>query len=79
MRKVIIKVTQQDIDRGIKGDCEKCPIGLAVQRCLTGMNLRKFYNSTEAQEQPLPPIATEFMRKFDAGEVVTPFEFAICI
>jgi hypothetical protein len=32
--KVIINVTQRDIDRGIKSDCAKCPVALAAARVL---------------------------------------------
>lgn len=68
-----ITVTQEDIDRGVKGSADKCPIGLAVQRAYAA-GLR----FTEKQgEAGLPDNAAEFQWRFDAGLEVKPFSFRV--
>ena len=35
--KVIINVTQEDIEEGQRGNCRSCPIALAINKCLKNM------------------------------------------
>ncbi len=68
-----IKVTQSDIFRGAKMECDTCPIALAVRRVMPQANVQvtpysivfgyKLHNQI-----PLPEIARNFIRRFDAGD-----------
>ena len=81
-----INVTQQDIDKGAPCDSESCPIALAVLRATESDGgafgpevavgpLRVEIGALG--EFRLPPVATKFRRRFDAGERVEPFSFEI--
>ena len=37
---VTIQVTEQDIQHGLAGDCEKCPVALAIYRALHELAVR---------------------------------------
>lgn len=73
----MISVRQEDIDNGKPFDSELCPIGLAVQRALKYIKLSKL--SRNVLIQPIPFVATDFMRRFDKGEIVQPISFPINI
>ena len=62
--KVVVKVTQQDIDAGKPGCWETCPIGLATRRAVGCVWL-----------VDTSPEVDLFAGRFDAGFKVSPFEF----
>lgn len=77
-----IQVTEEDISRGLKGDCHKCPIALAAYKVLgdifqgvtrdtiyykRGDLIKGFYSNKIKQ----------FVEDFDNGRKVEPFEFEI--
>ena len=81
MREVTVEVTQEDIDRGARGSCYRCPIALAIDRivghpvevdCIEvkGCGWRAF----------LPDEAGDFVEFFDnkTGRVA-PFTFTLSV
>lgn len=76
-----INVTQEDINKGIKSDCSKCPIALAANRVIPNGALAvggasiTYWNEKEAISILLPEIALKFIRDFDSGRKVKPFSF----
>ncbi len=83
---MIIRVTQDDIDNGVRGTSAYCPIARAIKREVTadahwiiagytglwfGLYERGGYRATT------PPIASAFMSKFDKHEAVEPIEFEV--
>lgn len=80
---VTIKVTQEHIDRGIKADCEFCPVALAAREVFNTNKLKVNYTSihyTEDDEWDYARITEEldtFMHAFDVGNHVEPQEFIV--
>ena len=76
---MLIKVTQEHIDSGVRGDCSKCPIALAISEQVNnrvgvskgGIIIPYLYETF----LETPPLAREFIEKFDAGKEVEPFVF----
>lgn len=80
---MIIKVTQEDIDKGIQKDCEQCPIARAMRRAfgcnvqITSIIYRKNDGILAYGPHGMPDIVTSFIRDFDSSLKVTPFEFEV--
>lgn len=91
-KRLIVTVTQEDIDHGTQGDCARCPIARAVVRELapyypddavvhaTVGSLAATY--TDSSEHPeyayeLSQAAREFIRAFDTGHSVKPALFTL--
>lgn len=88
--KVKINVTEDDIEHGIKSDCRKCPIALAINTHLAdgyivavnmtdvfiqrSSNLLSFLHVAR-----LPLTACRFIHKFDCYLAHTPFDFYLDI
>ncbi len=78
-----ITVTQSDIFRGAKSECETCPIALAVRRVMPKANVQVTPHSIVFgyklhSQIHLPEKARNFIRKFDAGDKMEePFTFDI--
>ena len=77
-----IQVTQEDIDRGIAGSCGRCPITLAIRRATS----KNYYTGVEdvfhmdyGPVIRLPFEAIKFIKNFDSGNEVKPFEFEVGI
>ena len=74
-----IQVTGKDIKNGKRGDCNKCPIALAVGRKTGGwasvsddiLTLRGVYS--------VPEEVNYFTEDFDHGKKVKPFSFVMRI
>lgn len=88
-----VRVTQEDIEQGVVGDPDRCPLALAAIRVLPQI--------AEAQVYPiepgppfdwvlcfvylgggavpviLPPLARKWAMDYDAGIVGKPFEFEV--
>lgn len=76
---MIVKVTQEHIDKGRKSSCVSCPVALAFEEAgklaFVGVEaVRPLGGFIEAR---LPVEATRFIRAFDRDEQVTPFEFEV--
>ena len=76
-----IKVTKAHIKRGKRGTSDWCPIALAVRRAYFYPSVYGswFCHGSGAGRRvvQLPDVAREFIRRFDAGEDVAPFEFEV--
>lgn len=86
---MLIKLTQEHIDRGTRGDCLDCPLALAAKEAgiktpwVTETYITSDNASAPDDKMYLPKIATDFIRNFD-GEVegadaskCVPFEFEL--
>ena len=81
----IIEVTKGDITAGRPGDCERCPIALAVARAIkrddvhVSMSLMRagdYYDSNSILWN-LSKKVQNFIRRFDEGKPVKPFRFRL--
>lgn len=87
MSTITIKVIQEDIDKGVAEDCERCPIAIAIERAMPGFSADVAANWTVVQDQSIvhryrtPAGARHFIRKFDTlgATFVRPFEFELPI
>lgn len=78
-----VKVTPEDIENGIRGDCSECPIARSLMRIVNqpvsvgpdwiSIGLKGLYG------RATPWRATEFIRAFDHNMPVTPFSFDLAI
>jgi len=64
-----IQVTQEHINRGIRGDCGSCPIALAIQEALPklGINVQVLHVLIQGEIVPLPSRARWFIADFDTN------------
>ena len=82
MAKLVVKVTQEDIQNGVRWDTSNCPITLAINR-IGFPEARVYYDSwTQSNEHPhrylynpLSRRARKFISDFDLGEPVKPSTF----
>ncbi len=78
--KHIVKVAQAHIDNGVKRIVCKCPIALVLSERTRGQvhvsfTCVTFIGSADVTVEDLPQVAAEFIKKFDHGDTVRPFEF----
>jgi hypothetical protein len=76
---MLIQVTQEDIDLGVKCSCSKCPVARAIHRetsefVAAGLTVVIIGKSRPVQ---LPDEVEEFIQAFDEGQLVTPFSFEL--
>lgn len=76
----IIEVRQEDIDRGVRGACNQCPVALAIRRTLPG--IRAMADSLRLDLTPnyfvwTPSVARRFILDYDRGQPVHPFSFPL--
>lgn len=78
---MIINVTHEDIARGRRVFCDRCPIALAVQRATGNFNAgagpRSIWFGNPVIHYGTPVSAAEWMLAFDRSEPVEPFSFAL--
>jgi len=75
-----IVVTQKHIDAGMRKDCERCPVALALidaHVSFYGISSTRVHSFKEPRILELPDVATAFIHRFDDGEAVEPFEFEL--
>jgi hypothetical protein len=84
MSTLVVSVTQDDINNGQRGNPWSCPIALAAKRALHEPELSVDGCHLNIEEYgamvgcfDLPDECSEFVRAFDDGEAVQPFEFAM--
>jgi hypothetical protein len=82
-RTITVSVTAADIDNGIRGDCWKCPIALALwratgEKCLVGRT-HVWPLGDKDRRTPMPEAAVDWIRKFDRAEFPKPMEFELTI
>lgn len=79
-----IKVTQEDIAKGIPEDEGSCPVALALKHAGM-MDVEVSLERAEAWygrrlfNVELPSKARRFIKRFDAGKLVKPFSFTLNI
>lgn len=85
---MIFQVTQEDIDNGVKCECNECPVALSVLRTLqeAGVELDKqpfvFTRFIQIGIRGMAPFLAPnhvimFIHKFDHGLEVEPFNFEL--
>ena len=83
-KKVLIDVTQECIDKGVRGDCELCAVAIAARNCElfgecrvrdTYLFASRSYGGPGRIE--LPMIAQQFIKRFDGVATVKPFSFEV--
>lgn len=91
--KLVINVTQEDIEKGERGECARCPVARALQRATgdpiadvipgehRGLSARFHATSvTPAKRHPLPDAVVDWIGKYDGAvgdEPVKPFTFEL--
>ena len=80
-----LKITQEDIDNGIKTSASKCPVALAVERTIesedyymiavTGTRVKVYESMSRLKElYGLDEDGVDFILNFDKGKTVKPCE-----
>lgn len=79
-----IQVTQYHIDKGVPEDDRRCPVALAIQdaglpdvRVGQNRDTIEVYGNMYAGTSPYPGAVADFVRAFEHGEPVEPFEFQL--
>jgi len=80
-----INVTAEHIENGVRENCERCPVALAIMDAFPGasgiyVESRVFSISRDGyrrDEIKLPREASEFIWDFDASKTVQPFSFEL--
>ena len=80
---MLIKVEQYQIDNGLPRSMCSCPVALAIERC-TGRHIVEvsdehvtIFEHGEFVNILLPLAAQEFIKRYDEGSPVEPFEFEL--
>ena len=80
VERIEVSVTADDIKHGEINNCYRCPIARALQRCgferpiVDGVQICLGVGMAEIDT---PAEANEFIKRFDDGLPVQPFEFAL--
>ena len=79
-----IEVTAQDIRKGKKSNCMRCPVALAVKRLLPGhevwadsLSIDVWTHDEYRRVATTPKKVATFMDRFDTGQPVKPFTFTM--
>lgn len=88
---LLVEVTWKDIESGVRGTCDRCPVALAVARTLAEfaprphVSVEGWYIHAAFPGTPTsvpwtlcwrtPPEVSTFIRMFDRGARVIPFSF----
>lgn len=77
--KKVIKVTAEHISRGFKQDSESCPIAMAARDSFLSREVfvGRSIMCVDGYTYDMPPEASRFVRSFDKGLPVEPFEFEV--
>lgn len=80
--RILVRITQDDIDRGSRYKADCCPVALTLKRMgFSAINVwgdRTSFLDPQADEfihRSLPQEATEFVRAFDNKKSVKPIRF----
>jgi len=82
---MIILVKREHIDNGVANSSSCCPIALACKDAglknvwVDHRSICYLLNDNIFRYIPLPSVAMEFVRHFDAGEYVTLFSFDLSL
>ena len=78
-----IEVTQKDINKGVQGECQLCPIARAIKRETKTKHVEVssknvvLYRRKSNNFHPLPKEAQTFIKRFDGERTVKPFSFEL--
>mgnify|MGYP007031251264 CR=1 FL=1 len=80
---VKVRVTQDDIDAGVRDDCNLCPVALAAMRAVpqakmaavTYADVRLVMGASQIVTAKLPDRAILAIVEFDSSGAMEPFEF----
>lgn len=74
---MIVKVTKQDIENGLRCDVHNCPIAQALNRQSKASDIWVWSRTAVVDDVKyhLPSKAQEFIQFFDMGYVLEPFQF----
>ncbi len=86
---IVVDVTAENIAKGVKDDCSRCPVALAIRRALS-LNVNETSDYVTVNEDEIeirrdgrnlsietPEVAEEFILNFDYGDPVEPFTFPL--
>ena len=73
------RVTQQDIDAGLRGSMQHCPVAHAIKRRRPFAHVRVsiFSAYIEEKRHTLPIRVVRWIGKYDSGEEVRPMRFEL--
>lgn len=88
---MLIQVTEEHIAKGVKANCRKCPLALAIKSYLRpGFDIEVSFgwvvvretNETHVyksvwESKDLPAVTSQFMHEFDSKRKVHPFSFEL--
>lgn len=82
---MLVKVTMTDINLGARNQCTTCPVARALSRLYPGSTAwvyRRFATIFDLNNKPLynldlPIQVSSWIKRFDQGRKVGPFEFSI--
>jgi hypothetical protein len=80
VNKYLIDVTQEDIDVGVRYQCDKCPLSRAMSRALCESKIMVgayTFSIGLGVDFVLPDIAVHWRRAFDEGKVMDPISFEL--
>lgn len=83
MASITLDVTQDDIDHGVKQDCNYCPLALALGRLFPGMRARVLSfgasvdDHTSSRSFAMTKKAIAYVSRVDAGKTVSPARFQL--
>lgn len=86
---VRVRVTQDDIDAGVRVSCNRCPVARALKRAVPGcaeamtdgvrVDLCMLGDDPNVYNLSLPIEATDAIAEFDRGNGMSPFEFDLSL
>lgn len=79
---MVIEVTQDDIDKGVKNNACQCPVARAIARGTEEewvVDSHSLVRMRDARVWHTPPAAYWFINRYDQGESVEPFTFELPI
>ena len=83
-----VRVTQEDIDAGVRGDCTSCPVALALLRAVPGAYEAAvdgphfdlaMVDGPNLYDVPLPRRVAWAIARFDFSGTMSPFEFDLSL
>lgn len=77
--RMIVEVTQEDIDNGQRAVPSACPIARAIRKNFMGATVNRTNVKLDGwgKSTELPQIAKNFVNDFDNGKPVRPFDFEL--
>jgi len=75
---MVIEVTQEHIDKGLKMSCSMCPVALALKdKGFTHVSVIGYSMFVDGSRYINTPELRQFINDFDMGEYVKPVQFEV--